>query len=100
MIKRAIVREKTAKDTFPIIVDKDGLIVLGHERYYALEEMGKEIDYKVYDLPEKVADKYRIVDCRISMQNPNVRLKPFYQELTNNYKEYVPRKNTKGKSKS
>jgi len=91
MATRAVMREKIAKNPLPIIVDPEGVIILGHERYYALKKMKRKIDFDVYDVPERIALKYRLVDCRISNQNPNVRLKMFHRELTTNYKKYEPK---------
>jgi hypothetical protein len=100
MLNFAIIREKGGRTSnFPIIADKKGVIILGHEKYYAQKEMGKKITYKTYDIPEEVAYKYRLVDCRVANRSSMNRLKPFYEELFNNYEEYVSKK-TKTKSKN
>lgn len=95
MMSRAVTREKSQKVTgqkVPVVVDKEGVIVIGHERYYALTKMGKKINAEAYDIPEDKAAKYRMVDCRVSPQNPSVRLKPFYKEITTLYDKVVTKK--------
>lgn len=48
----------------PIVVDKDGVIIVGHTRYKALKKLGiKETDVVVADdLTEEQAKAYRIAD--------------------------------------
>jgi hypothetical protein len=51
----------------PILVDKSYVIIAGHTRYAALQEMGwKEAPVIVLNLPEKKANQYRIVDNKTS----------------------------------
>ena len=100
MMRRAVMREKSCKYHLPIIVDKEGVIVLGHERYFALTELGKEIPVAAYNIPDDQALKYRMVDCRISQQNPSSRLKLFYNEIKEHYVLFKPgRKDDKPKDK-
>lgn len=47
----------------PIIVDPEGVIVVGHTRRQALEELGYEsVPVYVMDLPEEKVRQYRLVD--------------------------------------
>ena len=53
----------------PIVVDKKGVIIVGHGRYEALKHLGWEIkdEYiKVVDLPKKQADAYRLADNKLN----------------------------------
>lgn len=50
-----------------IIVDKKHVIIAGHTRFYALQELGvKQIQVVVRDLPPKLAREYRLADNKIS----------------------------------
>lgn len=47
----------------PIVVDKDGVIVVGHTRYEAAKKLGLSVvPVLVSDLPEKKNREYRIAD--------------------------------------
>lgn len=49
----------------PIVVDKQGVVIAGHTRLAALTKMGRdEVEVYQVDLPEKMAQKYRLVDNR------------------------------------
>lgn len=49
----------------PIVVDKDGIIVIGHTRYVALRRMGvTEVDVIEADLDDRQAKELRIIDNR------------------------------------
>jgi hypothetical protein len=48
-------------------VDKNNVIIVGHTRYRALQELGyKEVEVLVLDLDDKKARAYRIVDNKTS----------------------------------
>jgi len=53
----------------PIVVDKQGVIIVGHGRYEALKHLGWEIkdEYiKVVDLTEEQAKSYRLADNKLN----------------------------------
>ena len=53
----------------PIVVDKQGVIIVGHGRYEALKSLGMEIkdEYiKVVDLTEEQAKAYRLADNKLN----------------------------------
>lgn len=53
----------------PIVVDKEGVIIVGHGRYEALKSLGMEIkdEYiKVVDLNEEQAKAYRLADNKLN----------------------------------
>ena len=53
----------------PIVVDKDGVIIVGHGRYEALKHLGMEITddmIRVADLTEKQANAYRLADNKLN----------------------------------
>lgn len=53
----------------PIVVDKDGVIIVGHGRYEALKALGMEITpemVKVVDLTEEQAKSYRLADNKLN----------------------------------
>lgn len=51
----------------PIVVDKDGVIVVGHARYRALQELGYNKIYVIeFEGDEKQARQYRLVDNKLS----------------------------------
>lgn len=53
----------------PIVVDKNGVIIVGHGRYEALKHLGWEIkdEYiKVVDLTEEQAKSYRLADNKLN----------------------------------
>lgn len=53
----------------PIVVDKQGVIIVGHGRYEALKSLGMEIkdEYiKVVDLNEEQAKAYRLADNKLN----------------------------------
>jgi len=50
----------------PIVVDAEGIIVIGHVRYRALQELKvKEVQVIVADLPEEKIKSLRLVDNRV-----------------------------------
>lgn len=53
----------------PIVVDKQGVIIVGHGRYEALQSLGMEVlpEYvKVVDLTEEQAAAYRLADNKLN----------------------------------
>lgn len=47
----------------PICVDTENVIIVGHARYFALQELGwKKVPVVVLDLPPEKAKAYRIID--------------------------------------
>jgi hypothetical protein len=51
----------------PIIVDKDGVIIVGHTRYAALRRLGADqIHVIVADLAPQAAREYRVMDNKVS----------------------------------
>lgn len=51
----------------PIMVDKDGVVIVGHTRLKAVIELGwKKVPVYVSDLPEEKAREYRLVDNKTS----------------------------------
>ena len=53
----------------PIVVDKQGIIIVGHGRYEALKHLGWEIKdewVKVVDLTEEQAKAYRLADNKLN----------------------------------
>lgn len=53
----------------PIVVDKQGVIIVGHGRYEALKSLGWEIkdEYiKVVDLTDEQANAYRLADNKLN----------------------------------
>jgi hypothetical protein len=51
----------------PIVVDPDNVIITGHTRYLALQELGwKEVEVIEANLPKALAAEFRIVDNRTS----------------------------------
>lgn len=53
----------------PIVVDKQGVIIVGHGRYQALKEMGWDVKdewIKVVDLTEDQAKAYRLADNKLN----------------------------------
>lgn len=53
----------------PIVVDKQGVIIVGHGRYEALKSLGMEVkpEYiKVVDLSEEQANAYRLADNKLN----------------------------------
>jgi len=53
----------------PIVVDKQGVIIVGHGRYEALQSLGMEIkdEYiKIVDLTEEQAKAYRLADNKLN----------------------------------
>jgi site-specific DNA-methyltransferase (adenine-specific) len=53
----------------PLVVDKQGVIIVGHGRYEALKHLGMEITddmIRVADLTEKQANAYRLADNKLN----------------------------------
>lgn len=61
----------------PIVVDKQGVIIVGHGRYEALKSLGMEIkdEYiKVVDLTEEQAKAYRLADNKLNESDWDMEL--------------------------
>lgn len=50
----------------PIVVDKQGVIIVGHGRYEACKLLGIEPEIKVVDLTEEKAKAYRLADNKLN----------------------------------
>jgi DNA modification methylase len=50
----------------PIVVDKKGVIIVGHGRYEACKLLGVEPEIKVVDLTEEQAKAYRLADNKLN----------------------------------
>jgi DNA modification methylase len=50
----------------PIVVDKQGVIIVGHGRYEACKLLGIEPEIKVVDLTEEQAKAYRLADNKLN----------------------------------
>lgn len=61
----------------PIVVDKDGVIIVGHGRYEALKHLGWEVKpewIKVVDLTEEQANAYRLADNKLNESDWDMNL--------------------------
>lgn len=61
----------------PIVVDKQGVIIVGHGRYEALQSLGWEIKpewVKVVDLTEEQAKAYRLADNKLNESDWDMNL--------------------------
>lgn len=68
----------------PIVVDKKGVIIVGHGRYEALKLLGIEIQpdmVRVVDLTEQEAKAYRLADNKIN-QNSDFDMSLVIEELS------------------
>lgn len=53
----------------PIVVDKNGVIIIGHGRYEAMQSLGMEVKpemIKVVDLTDEQANAYRLADNKLN----------------------------------
>jgi ParB-like chromosome segregation protein Spo0J len=77
---------------FPIVVNKDGVILDGHHRYKACQELGIKEPYKTVtkeDLPDKPHEKMFVIDCNLARRQLNhvqrtelaLKSKPILEEL-------------------
>ncbi len=77
----------------PIVVDKQGVIIVGHGRYAAMQHLGMEVKdehVKIVDLTEQQAKSYRLADNRLNESDWDLdlaieelkELDPFYFDLT------------------
>ena len=54
----------------PLVLDQQGVIIAGHTRYRALQELGySEVPCVIADLPEQQARKYRLADNATAEQS-------------------------------
>lgn len=58
----------------PIVVDKKGVIIVGHGRYYACLEAGIEPEIRVVDLNEEQASAYRLADNKLNESEWDMKL--------------------------
>lgn len=61
----------------PIVVDKDGVIIVGHGRFEALKHLGWEVkdEYiKVIDIPKSKANAYRLADNKLNESDWDMEL--------------------------
>jgi len=61
----------------PIVVDKQGVIIVGHGRYEALKSLGWEVKpewVKVVDLTEEQANAYRLADNKLNESDWDMNL--------------------------
>lgn len=61
----------------PIVVDKQGVIIVGHGRYEALKSLGWEVKpewIKVVDLTEEQANAYRLADNKLNESDWDMEL--------------------------
>lgn len=61
----------------PIVVDKNGVIIVGHGRYEALRHLGWEVKpewVKVVDLTEEQANAYRLADNKLNESDWDMNL--------------------------
>jgi len=82
----------------PIAVDKDNVIIAGHTRFMALNEMGREeIEIIRLDLNEQKAKEYRIIDNKSSELSlwDNDALMKELREISDidSMKEFFPQQN-------
>jgi ParB-like chromosome segregation protein Spo0J len=59
---------------FPIVVNKDGVILDGHHRYKACQELGIKEPYKTVtkeDFPDKPHEKMFVIDCNLTRRHLN-----------------------------
>ena len=80
----------------PIVVDKDGIIIVGHGRYFAYEKYGKEMDLpkpdikKASNLTKQQVSAYRLADNKLNESDWDLdlaiedlkELDDYYFELT------------------
>src|SRR6188472_2349551 len=78
---------------FPIVVNKDGVILDGHHRYKACQELGIKIEpYKMVrkeDFPDKPHEKMFVIDCNLTRRQLNnfqrtelaLKSKPILEEI-------------------
>lgn len=61
----------------PIVVDKNGVIIVGHGRYEALKHLGWEVKpewVKIVDLTEEQANAYRLADNKLNESDWDMKL--------------------------
>lgn len=59
----------------PLVVDKNGVLIVGHGRFQAAKELGlKEVPCLVKDLTEQQAKSYRLADNKIAESNWKMEL--------------------------
>ena len=58
----------------PIVVDKDGVIIVGHGRYEAAKLLDIEPEIKIVDIPKKKANAYRLADNKLNESDWDMEL--------------------------
>ena len=58
----------------PIVVDKDGVIIVGHGRYEACKLLGIEPEIKIVDLDKERVNAYRLADNKLNESEWNMAL--------------------------
>jgi len=77
----------------PLIIDKKGVIVAGHTRYLALQELKvNEVECIILNLPEKKLKKYRLADNRVRDYSETdwELLKEELRELSEGMEDFFP----------
>jgi ParB-like chromosome segregation protein Spo0J len=72
----------------PIIVNQDGIILDGHHRYKACQELGIEPNTIVKEFSDKLAEKFFVIECNARRRHLNkfqrteleLKLKPMLEE--------------------
>lgn len=58
----------------PIVVDSNGVIIVGHGRYEACKLLGIEPEIKVLDISEEKANAYRLADNKLNESDWDMKL--------------------------
>jgi len=59
----------------PIVVDADGVIIVGHGRYHAAQKLGlKEVPVQVVNLAPELANAYRLADNKLNESEWDMKL--------------------------
>lgn len=79
----------------PITVDKNNVIITGHTRYAAIQELGwSQVDVIVLNISEKKAQKYRLADNKVKEKSAwdedrlMVELRTLSEEVNDFFKDH------------